>query len=141
MYCVDADTGGLYTAALDEDGVKFVGKKYVESTIGEDYLELISGAMKGASQIRKLNKYFEQAGFTNEDYIAEMENSGVEGAVPISFVIPLEYRLNEDAVDVSIPMCAYAGSQRFRFPYPFQQWKDYVGKLFRVCVRHRQACG
>ena len=33
-----------------------------------------------------------------------MEGSGVEGAVPISFLIPLEYRLNGDSVDVSIPM-------------------------------------
>jgi len=93
-------------AALDDEGVKFVEKKYVESEVGEDYLELLSGAMKGASQIRKLNNYFEAAGFTNEDYITEMENSGVEGAVPISFVVPLEYRLNADAVDVSIPMSA-----------------------------------
>ena len=51
-------------AALDDDGVKFVQMKYVESGIGEDYLELIPAAMKGASQIRRLNKYFEQAGFT-----------------------------------------------------------------------------
>lgn len=93
-------------AALDDEGVKFVEKKYVESEVGDDYLELLSGAMKGASQIRKLNRYFEEAGFTEEDYITEMENSGVEGAVPISFVIPLEYRLNGDAVDVSIPMSA-----------------------------------
>lgn len=62
--------------------------------------------MKGASQLRKLNRFFEEAGFTEEDYITEMENSGVEGAVPISFMIPLEYRLNEDSVDVSIPMAA-----------------------------------
>lgn len=93
-------------AALDDEGVKFVEKKYVESEVGDDYLELLSGAMKGASQIRKLNRYFEEAGFTEEDYITEMENSGVEGAVPISFVVPLEYRLNGDAVDVSIPMSA-----------------------------------
>ncbi len=93
-------------AALDEDGAKFVQMKYIESEIGEDYMELLSAAMKGASQIRKLNKYFEQAGFTSEDYVTEMENSGVEDAVPISFVIPLEYRLNNDAVEVSIPMCA-----------------------------------
>lgn len=93
-------------ASLDDEGVKFVEKKYVESEVGDDYLELLSGAMKGASQIRKLNRYFEEAGFTEEDYITEMENSGVEGAVPISFVIPLEYRLNGDAVDVSIPMSA-----------------------------------
>lgn len=93
-------------AALDDEGVKFVQMKYVESDVAEDYLELLASAAKGASQIRKLNRYFEEAGFTNEDYITEMENSGVEGAVPISFVIPLEYRLNEDAVDVSIPMSA-----------------------------------
>lgn len=93
-------------ASLDDEGVKFVEKKYVESEVGDDYLELLSGAMKGASQIRKLNRYFEEAGFTEEDYITEMENSGVEGAVPISFVIPLEYRLNGDSVDVSIPMSA-----------------------------------
>lgn len=92
--------------ALDDEGRSFVTKKYVDSKIGEDYLELLESAAKGASQIRKLNKYFEQAGFTNEEYIQEMENSGVEGAVPISFVIPLEYRLNGDAVDVSVPMCA-----------------------------------
>lgn len=36
--------------------------------------------------------------------MAEMMGSGVEGVVPISFEIPLEYRLNGDAVDVSIPM-------------------------------------
>lgn len=93
-------------AALDDEGVKFVQMKYVESDVAEDYLELLSSAAKGASQIRKLNRYFEEAGFTNEEYITEMENSGVEGVVPISFVVPLEYRLNNDAVDVSIPMSA-----------------------------------
>ena len=33
-----------------------------------------------------------------------MEGSGVEGLIPISFEIPLEYRLDGDAVDVSIPL-------------------------------------
>ncbi len=91
-------------AKLPEDEASFVSKKYTESTVAENYKELLPSAAKGASQLRKLNKYFEQAGFTNEDYLREMENSGVEGAVPISFEIPLEYRLNEDSVDVSVPM-------------------------------------
>ncbi len=91
-------------AALPEDDASFVNKKYTDSTVAENYKELLPSAAKGASQLRKLNKYFEAAGFTNEDYLREMENSGVEGAVPISFEIPLEYRLNGDAVDVSIPM-------------------------------------
>lgn len=92
---------------LDEsspEANKFIKQKYKESEVAEDYYELLSSAAKGASQLRKLNQYFEEAGFTMEDYSREMTNSGVEGVVPISFVIPLEYRLSEDAVDVSIPM-------------------------------------
>ena len=92
--------------ALDEEGRDFVQKKYIVSNVADDYYELLESAVKGASQIRNLNRYFEAAGFTEEEYIVEMENSGVEGAIPISFVIPLEYRLNADALDVSIPMKA-----------------------------------
>lgn len=91
---------------LSEKDAKFVGKKFVESNVAEGYMEMLESTAKGASQLRKLNKYFEEAGFTEEDYIREIENSGVEGMVPVSFKIPLEYRLNGDAVDVSIPMCA-----------------------------------
>ena len=87
-------------SALPESDAKFVQKKYIE----DDYLELLESTLKGASQLRKLNRYFEEAGFTEEMYLAEMEASGVEGAVPISFVIPLEYRLNGDALEASIPM-------------------------------------
>lgn len=93
-------------AALPEDEAKFVSKKYKESTIAENYYELLESAVSGASQLRKLNTYFENAGFTEEDYNREMEGSGVEGIIPISFTVPVEYRLNEDAVDVSIPMSA-----------------------------------
>jgi hypothetical protein len=89
---------------LDDEGTKFVSKKYIDSKVADDYLELLESAVSGASQIRKLNKYFEEAGFTTDDYVREMENSGVDGAVPISFIIPVEYRLDNDGVDVSIPM-------------------------------------
>ncbi len=93
-------------AALPEDEAKFVSKKFKESTIAEDYYELLESAASGASQLRKLNTYFGNAGFTEEDYTREMEGSGVEGIIPISFTVPLEYRLNGDAVDVSLPMSA-----------------------------------
>lgn len=104
-------------AALDEEGADFVRKKYIPSDVDDSYLELLESTLKGASQLRKMNRYFEEAGFTEELYMREMENSGVEGAVPISFVIPLEYRLQGDAVDVSIPMSAvqeYGGGAIFR---------------------------
>ena len=117
---ISRETLDSVIAALDEEGAKFVQKKYIESKVADNYLELLESAVKGASQIRKLNKYFEQAGFTAEDCLREMENSGVDGAVPISFVIPLEYRLNEDAVDVSIPMSAVqenGGGSIFRIQF------------------------
>lgn len=103
---ISEETLNNVMAALSEEDAKQVAKKYIQSDVADGYLELLESAVKGASQIRKLNKYFEAAGFTEEDYIREMENSGVDGAVPISFIIPLEYRLNGDAVDVSVPMSA-----------------------------------
>ena len=103
---ISEETLNNVMAALSEEDAKQVAKKYIQSDVADGYLELLESAVKGASQIRKLNKYFEAAGFTEEDYIREMENSGVEGAVPISFTIPLEYRLDGDAVDVSVPMSA-----------------------------------
>lgn len=105
---------------MSEEGAKFTAKKFVESDVAEGYMEMLESTVKGASQIRKLNKYFEEAGFTTDDYMREMENSGVEGAIPISFMIPLEYRLNEDGVDVSVPMCRveeYGGGTLFRIQF------------------------
>lgn len=83
-------------------------------------MEMLESTVKGASQLRKLNKYFEEAGFTLEDYSREMENSGVEGAMPVSFMIPLEYRLEENSLKVSIPMSAVqenGGGSIFRIQF------------------------
>lgn len=103
---ISEDTLNDVVSKLPDDEAKFVLKKFKESSVAEGYMEMLESAQGGASQLRKLNKYFEEAGFTQEDYNREMENSGVEGAIPVSFDIPLEYRLNGDAVDVSIPMSA-----------------------------------
>ncbi|MCM1125546.1 MAG: DUF5696 domain-containing protein [Lachnospiraceae bacterium] len=101
---ISAEALERVASALSESDASFVRKKFIESDVADNYLEMLESTAKGASQLRKLNRFFEEAGFTEEDYITEMENSGVEGAVPISFMVPLEYRLNEDSVDVSIPM-------------------------------------
>lgn len=105
MY-ISAETLESVCAALSEDDARFVRTKFKESSVADGYMEMLESAQTGASQLRKLNKFFEEAGFTQEDYNREMEGSGVEGAIPISFEIPLEYRLVEDAVEVSIPMNA-----------------------------------
>lgn len=101
---ISADTLENVLSRMSEEGSTFTRKKYTESKVADNYYELLEATVKGASQLRKLNNYFTEAGFTEEEYIAEMEGSGVEGLIPISFEIPLEYRLNGDAVDVSIPL-------------------------------------
>ena len=75
---ISEETLNNVKAALSEDDAKQVAKKYVQSDVADGYMELLESAVKGASQLRKLNKYFEAAGFTEEDYIREMENSGVD---------------------------------------------------------------
>ncbi len=101
---ISTDTLEKVMERMSEEGRTFTKKKYTESKVADNYYELLESAVKGASQLRKLNNYFTEAGFTEEEYIAEMEGSGVEGLIPISFEIPLEYRLDGDAVDVSIPL-------------------------------------
>jgi len=92
------------TSKLDEKDAKFVTKKYTSSSMGDEFLELLESARTGASQLRKLNKYLEEAGFTLEDYGEEMAAAGVEDALPVHFVIPLEYRLLNDGLQVSVPV-------------------------------------
>ena len=114
---ISMDTLDRVMGSLSESDAKFVGKKYIESDVADNYMELLESAVKGASQLRKLNKYFEEAGFTEEEYMEEMMNSGVDGAVPISFSVPLEYRLDGDALTASIPMDQveeYGGGALFR---------------------------
>lgn len=88
---------------LPEDEGKFIRKKFVESDVAEGYLEMLEATMNGKSQLRKLNTYFEEAGFTQEDYNIEMAGSGADDAIPVSFVVPLEYRLDNESLEVSIP--------------------------------------
>ena len=101
---ISKDTLNDVMSKLDDSGASFVKKKYVDSDVADDYLELLQSAVKGPSQIRKLNTYFEQAGFTKEDYEREMMGSGVEGAVPITFEIPIDYTLKDDYIEATVPM-------------------------------------
>lgn len=91
---------------LNKTEAKYIDTRYKKSDKVSGYLELNKASKKGKSTLRKLNKYFEVAGFTQDMYYEQMEGSGVEGAVPLTFEIPLEYRLTDDCVDVSIPMSA-----------------------------------
>lgn len=65
----------------------------------------------------KIQAIMEKVGFTVEDCAEQMELAGAEVVVPISFKIPLEYRLKDDYVEISVPTCAIeegGGASLFR---------------------------
>ncbi|MCL2108185.1 MAG: DUF5696 domain-containing protein [Oscillospiraceae bacterium] len=76
---------------------------YVESTDAPGFMELIESARTGQSTIRQINELLEEVGYTEEDLNADMEAANVEGSERVSFVVPLEYRLDDDSLVVSIP--------------------------------------
>ncbi|MCR5215116.1 MAG: hypothetical protein K6E10_11935 [Eubacterium sp.] len=90
--------------ALDEKGASYVKKKFKAREDDENTLDILQSAAKGASQIRNLNEYFTEAGFTNEDYMREMTNAGLEDEMPISFDVPLDITINEDYLEASVYM-------------------------------------
>lgn len=76
--------------------------RYVESTVAEGHLELIEAARTGAATLREMNEVFESVGYTAEDFAADMAGSGVEEAVPLHFVVPLEFRLDNESLVVNV---------------------------------------
>lgn len=91
-----------FTSKMAENDAKTLNSNYAESKKVKGFRELPE-TVKGAATLRKFNAMFESAGYTEEDFIKDMEASGVEGAIPISFEIPLEYRLVDDGLQVNIP--------------------------------------
>jgi len=76
--------------------------RYVESSVAPGHLELIDAARTGAATLREMNEVFESVGYTAEDFAADMAGSGVEEAVPLHFVVPLDFILDNDSLIVSV---------------------------------------
>ena len=87
----------------EKDGVSFK-RYYTASTKVNNMLELNGIVQKNPKTIKKILEWLENIGWTDEEYQEQMDLAGVEVAVPISFQIPLEYRLDKDGLKVSIPV-------------------------------------
>ncbi len=92
------------TSALSEDEASSLGRYYSETSDVAGMRQLLGTVKSNKRTQAKIEAMLETAGFTEEDYIAQMELAGVEATVPVSFTIPLEYRLADDYVEVSIPV-------------------------------------
>lgn len=88
---------------LDETAQTNMRRYYSTEDASTGMLVLNGVAQKNVKTIKKITGYLESAGFTEEDYEAQMELAGVEAALPLSFKIALEYRLLDDSIEVSVP--------------------------------------
>jgi hypothetical protein len=99
---ITAERLAYFTAKMS-DGGRYVMARYTDSTDAHGFMQLTEAAQTGQATLRRLESFFEEAGYTESDLDEDMSSSGVEGAVPIAFVVPLEYRLDGDNLVVSIP--------------------------------------
>ncbi|MBR5369056.1 MAG: hypothetical protein IK138_07200 [Lachnospiraceae bacterium] len=89
---------------MDNAAEKFSRKKFIQSDEDENLMVMLENTRKGVSQVRRLNEYFTAAGWTKEDYEREMSAVDVEGAVPITFKVPIDYTINDDYLEASVYM-------------------------------------
>lgn len=89
---------------LPEKDAISLGRYYMDSKTVPGMLELNGVVKKNKITIEKIGRFLEDVGFTEEDYFEQMELAGFdEVKETVSFVIPLEYRLEDDGLLVSIP--------------------------------------
>lgn len=93
-----------FLANLSEKNAKYVRQRFTEWEEREGWMIIVEGAKGAASQMRKMNEYLAEAGYTEDDYTQDMLASGVDGVIPTYFVIPLEYKLAGDGLRVRIPV-------------------------------------
>ncbi len=91
---------------LSERDAASIRRYYVNSKTSEGMLELNGVAQRNKKTIQKIEGFLEQAEFTQEDYNEQMGFAGLEQEENISFKIALDYRLDEDGLNVSLPTCA-----------------------------------
>ncbi|MDR2559054.1 MAG: DUF5696 domain-containing protein [Oscillospiraceae bacterium] len=101
---ISAERLEFFTSRLDsERDARDVTLRYEPSDEAPGFLQLNEASRTGQATLRRLNERFEEMGYTETDLMADLEASGAGGAIPIAFVVPLEYRLDGDSLVVSIP--------------------------------------
>jgi hypothetical protein len=76
--------------------------RYSESTVAPGHLELLESVRTGQATLREMDELFERVGYTMEDFASDMEGSGVDAAIPLHFVIPLDFKLVGDSLIAEI---------------------------------------
>ena len=89
---------------LDEKDARTLRNAYKDSDDHPGFKELTAVGSSSKVGLQKLNAIMEKMGYTQEDYDADAAvAAGGEVQIPTTFSIPLEYRLVDDKLEVSIP--------------------------------------
>ncbi len=89
----------------EEDGAAF-GRYYSTTSDVDGMRQILKTARNNRIALGRIQTMLESVGFTEEDYVEQMALAGTQVSVPISFKVALEYRLEGDHIDVSVPVCA-----------------------------------
>lgn len=88
------------TSVMDEKAAKYILSKYV---LNDGVYEIMEATKTKQATLRKMNAYLEESGYTEADYEADSEAAGAEDSIPVYFVIPIEYTLGDDYIEVNVP--------------------------------------
>lgn len=91
---------------MNEDDAAAFGRYYSTNSDVAGMRQLLKTARNNRNVQAKLQAMLDSVGFTEEDFTEQMALAGSNVTVPISFVVAVEYRLNDDYVEVSVPVDA-----------------------------------
>lgn len=91
-------------SALPQADAEAFARYYTTNSDVSGMRQLLKAARNNKNTKRKLSAMFESVGFTEEDCIEQMGLAGSAVSIPMSVSIPVEYRLNEDYLEVTIPV-------------------------------------
>ncbi|GHV32549.1 hypothetical protein FACS18949_03810 [Clostridia bacterium] len=103
VYILEERLDELLQGVEDERRRNSIRIRYQPMSGHMGVLELTEATINSVTTIRQLNTVFAGFGYTQEDFDADTLATGVEGALPISFVVALEYRLEGDSLLASVP--------------------------------------
>lgn len=89
----------MFLSNVSESDAKNVKKRYKVSEDDPEMMVLLDSAITSIN-IKRMTAILTEAGYTQEDY--ELDMADTEESEKIGFMIPLDYRLTEDGVEIRI---------------------------------------
>ncbi len=106
-YVMSEERYNQFVSRMDQDNasVKTFLRSYTQE---EDGSYIILQSLQGGTGTARVYHdiylaLYEQAGYTEDDYLIDMENTEFDITLPASFNVSLEYRLQDDSLVVSVP--------------------------------------